>query len=683
MSLEQTLIRSIDGMHSDSNPSGFIPFNPILADSYKTQFVTIAKQLASLGPEQRVAQLNVEIEKNTTDIDSENINLLKFVSSLSVLRDLLSQGWRMLINELLLLAPPQLIEIDKKAFLRQQLQQERNTQFKNPSIKVFIQRMERLKKYMGAKINISNLIGNSQLILEKIRTEAGKVDSGNDSVAIDPYLQLVTNKNCSQSGYKLMDLWRYFRYNWSIPYKSTPGRNLFYLIRDASQPYHPIMGIAALGNCVLQLTHRDNYIGWTVEAIKSELKKELNRERYHELTKDKSCVSKEGESVAEIETENEYFEHIHRKSLKILNDLTAFLEKAIDDISKENLLNDLNISNPSDEMIDTLKQLADGLKKEQLNNKRSVGAVDWMNESNSPLYKKKRAMELAKLLEAKKAFNTVLESEPDANLSLRKLLNLKRGKYVQIALQASRKSKIGSNIMEIIVCGAIPPYNELLVGKLVALLICSPSVVKDYSERYSQQVSEIASRMKGEEIVRDSQLAYLGTTSLYQMGSSQYNRIKMPVGKTGAIEYKRLGETEGVGSVFFSQQTTRLISSMLHCINGGRKISNVFGEGTSPRLRLIRSGMSALGISSEVFLKHHTKRIVYGITLASNSREFLTGKDTELKYFFPLDGKEERYTNDIIKFWRDRWFNQRSLNVDIQARLQQFEKSSMLISKNF
>ena len=69
---------------------------------------------------------------------------------------------------------------------------------------------------------------------------------------------MVTNKKDSLTGYWLSDIWRYFRYTWSIPYKTMPGRNIYYLVRDALQPYHPIIGIFALGNSVLNLTVRDN-----------------------------------------------------------------------------------------------------------------------------------------------------------------------------------------------------------------------------------------------------------------------------------------------------------------------------------------------------------------------------------------------------------------------------------------
>ena len=66
---------------------------------------------------------------------------------------------------------------------------------------------------------------------------------------------------------RLIDIWRYFRHSWSTRYRSSPGRNLFYLVRDAAQPNHPIIGISALGNTVMQLTPRDETLGWTIDGL--------------------------------------------------------------------------------------------------------------------------------------------------------------------------------------------------------------------------------------------------------------------------------------------------------------------------------------------------------------------------------------------------------------------------------
>ena len=66
-------------------------------------------------------------------------------------------------------------------------------------------------------------------------------------------------------------MWRYARHFWSIPYQSTPGRNLFYLVRDAALPDRPLIGIAALGNPVLGLAKRDDHFGWSANGLERRL----------------------------------------------------------------------------------------------------------------------------------------------------------------------------------------------------------------------------------------------------------------------------------------------------------------------------------------------------------------------------------------------------------------------------
>ena len=226
----------------------------------------------------------------------------------------------------------------------------------------------------------------------------------------------------------------------------------------------------------------------------------------------------------------------------------------------------------------------------------------------------------------------------------------------------------------IFVCGAIPPYNELLGGKLVSMLACSPQVVRDYTHKYDKQISEIASRMKGKRVVRDSRLVYLGTTSLYAVGSSQYNRIKVPLGDNAYLEYRKMGITEGYGTVFFSKETTGTFSRLLELQDGGKKINHVFGEGTSPRFRMISRGLSSIGIRADAFLKHYSPRIVYSINLAKNTNDFLLGFDKDVNFGYDIDNDAEvnRKTQGIIEYWYTRWLKMRLTSVDIESRLNSF-----------
>src|SRR5437899_6175427 len=98
---------------------------------------------------------------------------------------------------------------------------------------------------------------------------------------------------------------------------------------------------------------------------------------------------------------------------------------------------------------------------------------------------------------------------------------------LSVALIEVRKAGLSSQVADVSVCGAIAPYNVLLGGKLVALLMTSQEVRDAYRKRYAGQVSIISSQMAGREIYRPAELKLLTTTSLYGNGSSQYNRLRL------------------------------------------------------------------------------------------------------------------------------------------------------------
>jgi len=75
------------------------------------------------------------------------------------------------------------------------------------------------------------------------------------------------NQRCKHTGLRHMDIWRYFRYTWVNAYRSSPGRSIRILVRDAAAPNHAVIGIAALGNTVIQQTVRDNWIGWNAQSF--------------------------------------------------------------------------------------------------------------------------------------------------------------------------------------------------------------------------------------------------------------------------------------------------------------------------------------------------------------------------------------------------------------------------------
>ena len=133
--------------------------------------------------------------------------------------------------------------------------------------------------------------------------------------------------------------------------------------------------------------------------------------------------------------------------------------------------------------------------------------------------------------------------------------------------------------------------------------------------------------------------------------------------------------------MFFSKETTNLFSRLLEAQDGGKKINHVFGEGTSPRFRMISRGLSSIGIKADAFLKHYSPRIVYSINLAKNTNEFLMGLESDVDYGYNIDdpAEVERKTQDLIDYWYSRWLMMRLDTVDIEQRLTDFNVENILL----
>jgi hypothetical protein len=201
------------------------------------------------------------------------------------------------------------------------------------------------------------------------------------------------------------------------------------------------------------------------------------------------------------------------------------------------------------------------------------------------MYRAKRAHALWQLLTARYVLLSTEESLHGA-ASLREFWQLTEGnRAIRTLIRANKKRKVGINLMDIIVCGAVAPYNILLGGKLVTMLLAGPQVVSEYAEKYRNYASNIASQLKGEAVVRNPQLVFLGTTSLYASSSSQYNRIRIPTQSGDELRLVNMGFTKGYGSIHFSAETRTHPNLLLAHTNAAQLINNRFGEGVNPKLR--------------------------------------------------------------------------------------------------
>ena len=162
------------------------------------------------------------------------------------------------------------------------------------------------------------------------------------------------------------------------------------------------------------------------------------------------------------------------------------------------------------------------------------------------------------------------------------------------------------------VCGALPPYNLLLGGKLVSYLLASNEVRNIYRMKYQDQIT-LTNKRKANDLIG------IFTTSLYG-SSSQYNRVKF----RNELLYKPIGKTKGFGSLHLSESTIQLMVQLIK--SKGIEVGYKFGDGPSWIMRIIRTAGDILGFDSDFLLKHSFKRNIYFVPLAKNYSNFLNGK---------------------------------------------------------
>jgi hypothetical protein len=485
--------------------------------------------------------------------------------------------------------------------------------------------------------------------------------------SIRPYLQLVEDKADEHTGIQLGEIWRYFRYTWSLPTINIPGRQLFYLVRDAGHPLHAVMGIAALSNCAMQMRERDNFLGWTCDAfvdrVETALRSENSRAELahlfaileHHIEGALGDISATGLATKQ-ETENptpEIVSRLRRQSYEFAEDRKEALEELAGEVDQPLTMEETEVGPygvpPIAEEVLVLEKKAHDQPK--------------FHKARSLMVAKKRAFELARLLGARVRLREI----KDAFLDPERILSVLHLDETRIAITtawlAAKTRRVGTNLLELTTCGAIPPYNHLLGGKLTALLLLSPQVNADYRARYGSEPSIIGSLLKNQPLIRDSTLVYLGTTSLYALGSSQYERLRLPAGIIAPdqqeLRFQRIGYTSGYGTVQFTPETVKSVDRVLAKELGYREVNSIFGEGPSPRLRKLRTGLKLLGFDPENLLRHNQHRLIYGVPLCAQARDFLRGETSEIPDYLTCPENYRDATGRIAEFWRRRWLASR------------------------
>lgn len=624
-----------------ANAAGIVPFAPELNHDDSARLRGIAATLVTCETSIERVQLVRRALKETDG------RAWKLKASLAVLLDLMRHEYCVKLQDGILHVGATTLDSWQdsveayKEFQKRHLLQERDLQLSEDSVRRFVDRMETPRVVNGRKVSIFDLIADGKRVLARLHAEGSRQQADFSSLPIQPYVQEVrVGERDPSTGLPLQDVWRYFRHTWTLPYNSTPGRNMQFLIRDAAQPSHPVLGILGLGSSVIQITPRDDALGWSLEAVV---------ERFAPLLGLPVASGRQASSdLADVGR----FVAAMRESI-----ITARSEVSHVGICHHN-------ARPTPELVERLRALAEKFAELDYAEATTREHRSFKDERDTGLFRKKRAKALHRIIRAQAMFEALDGSAAD---QLRTLLTTQEGRAaLRVALQEQKKRHVGSSIIDLVVCGAIAPYSSLLGGKLVAMLATSPTVVEAYRRRYEDATSHIASAMKGAAIVRPARLVFIGTTSLYETHSSQYERIRLP-DDLGGLRYSALGKTEGFASVQFSPETRELLERASTRTRGRRFVTHKFGEGVNPKLRAIGMGLSDLGLDGRL-LKYSSRRLVYGVLLAKNAQDYLLGMDS--KPIYPWAGKPaERVEQEIARFWLSRWALPRSQSAAVATAI--------------
>jgi len=180
--------------------------------------------------------------------------------------------------------------------------------------------------------------------------------------------------------------------------------------------------------------------------------------------------------------------------------------------------------------------------------------------------------------------------------------------------------------------GALPPYNEILGGKMVALALTCNEIRNAYKLKYVNYTSLIQNKKLNPDIL------FITTTSAFGR-SSIYNRLKYD----GHLVAECLGYTQGSGSFHIPDNLYEDLILFLE--KKGYDVSRGYGNGPSRKLKLISLGLKYLGLREYEY--HGIKREFYLFPLVKNLRDVIQHKEKPVWVDRPFD--------KLVDYWKERW----------------------------
>ena len=205
-----------------------------------------------------------------------------------------------------------------------------------------------------------------------------------------------------------------------------------------------------------------------------------------------------------------------------------------------------------------------------------------------------------------------------------------------IGWNSAQRRKRLRHILEAYVLGAVPPYTELLGGKLVAMLATSKDVRLAFERKYTRKATLI-SGIKG-----DARVALVSTTSALGR-SSVYNRLRF----RDRLLLVPVGFTSGSGEFHFANGLYNEVQEFATTYCKPTAKNGKWGSGFRSRREVIRKTLRELKLPDS-YIYHGIQRQVYLAPLARNTQAFLRGEEDELDYYC-------QDATSLFSYFKSRW----------------------------
>jgi hypothetical protein len=196
-----------------------------------------------------------------------------------------------------------------------------------------------------------------------------------------------------------------------------------------------------------------------------------------------------------------------------------------------------------------------------------------------------------------------------------------------------------------------PPYSYLLCGKLMAALALSKTVADEYQVKYKRKLRH-GTKLQG-----------LVTICAGGTHCPIFHRIML---RPGGL-YRRVGETAGYTTVYFSRETMEKARRLVNS-SSPHQDSAVFGKS----IRLIKCALRICDLPYEQIVKNGLRKGIYlgfaSSQAVENLREGRTNRTVSVL--------AER---QIVEFWQNHLVPTRLCREEINKRIQQFKRQKLLL----